>query len=88
MIEQLSEGDPTRRKLAERLLNAPRNFEEAANDPMSALGHKRTSRAIAIYVCFRGQSRHPKVTVGVSPFECLLWGVKRTFASYRLDVCL
>jgi len=38
MIEQLSEDDPTRRQLAERLLNAPRNFEEAANDPMSAMG--------------------------------------------------
>ncbi len=42
MIEQLSEGDPTRRKLAERLLNAPRNFEEAANAAMSAYSHKRT----------------------------------------------
>jgi hypothetical protein len=54
MIEQLSEGDPTRRKLAERLLNAPRNFEEAANDPMSAMGHKRTSRDLAIYVRYWG----------------------------------
>ncbi len=42
MIEQLSEGDPMPRKLAERLLNAPRNFEEAANDPMSAMGQKQT----------------------------------------------
>ncbi len=58
MIEQHSEGDPTRRKLAERLLNVPRNFEEAANDPMSALGHKRTSHALAIYVCYWGQSGH------------------------------
>ena len=41
MIEQLSEDDPTRRQLAERLLNAPRNFEEAANDPMSAMGPGR-----------------------------------------------
>jgi hypothetical protein len=31
LIEQLSEGDPTRRKLAEQLLNAPRSFEEGAN---------------------------------------------------------
>ncbi len=54
MIEQISEGEPTRRKLAERLLNAPRNFEEAANDPMSAMGQKRTSRTIAIYVRFWG----------------------------------
>ncbi len=58
MIEQLSEDDPTRRQLAELLLNAPRNFEEAANDPMSAIGHKRTSRALAIYVRFRGLSGH------------------------------
>ena len=58
------------------------------NASMSALGHKRTSRAIVIYVRYWGQSGHPKVTVGVSPFECLLLGVKRTFASYPLDVCL
>ncbi len=32
LIDQLSEGDPTRRKLAEQLLNAPRNFEEGANE--------------------------------------------------------
>ncbi len=32
LIDQLSEGDPTRRKLAERLLNAPRSFEEGANE--------------------------------------------------------
>ncbi len=32
LIEQLSEGDPTRRKLAERLLNAPRNFAEGASE--------------------------------------------------------
>jgi hypothetical protein len=31
LIAQLSEGDPHRRKMAEQLLNAPRNFEEAAN---------------------------------------------------------
>ncbi len=31
IIEQISEGDPVRRKLAERLLNAPRSFEEGAN---------------------------------------------------------
>ncbi len=32
LIEQLSEGDPTRKKLAEKLLSAPRNFEEGANE--------------------------------------------------------
>ncbi len=32
LIEALAEGDPTRRKLAEQLLNAPRNFEEGANE--------------------------------------------------------
>ncbi len=32
LIEQLAEGDPQRRKLAERLLNAPRSFEEGANE--------------------------------------------------------
>ncbi len=32
IIEQLSEGSEDRRKLAERLLTAPRNFEEGAND--------------------------------------------------------
>ncbi len=32
LIEQLSEGDPTRRKLPERLLNAPRNFAEGASE--------------------------------------------------------
>ena len=32
LIEQISEGDPTRRKLAERLLSAPRSFEEGANE--------------------------------------------------------
>ncbi len=32
IIEQLAKGDPERRKLAERLLNAPRSFEEGAND--------------------------------------------------------
>jgi hypothetical protein len=31
LIEQLAEGDPTRRKLAEQLLSAPRNFAEGAN---------------------------------------------------------
>ncbi len=31
LIEQLAEGDPHRRKMAERLLNAPRNFEEGAS---------------------------------------------------------
>ena len=32
LIEALAEGDPTRRKIAEQLLNAPRNFEEGANE--------------------------------------------------------
>jgi len=32
IIEQLAEGDPTRRKMAEQLLNAPRNFGEGANE--------------------------------------------------------
>ncbi len=32
IIEQLAEGDPKRRKMAEQLLNAPRNFAEGAND--------------------------------------------------------
>ncbi len=31
LIEQLAEGDPHRRKMAEQLLNAPRNFEEGAS---------------------------------------------------------
>ncbi len=32
IIEQLAAGDPKRRKLAEQLLNAPRSFEEGANE--------------------------------------------------------
>ncbi len=32
IIEQISDGDPHRRKLAEQLLNAPRSFEEGANE--------------------------------------------------------
>ena len=32
IIEQLAEGDPHRRKMAEQLLNAPRSFEEGANE--------------------------------------------------------
>jgi phage terminase small subunit len=31
IIEQLSEGDPHRRKMAEQLLDYPRSFEEGAN---------------------------------------------------------
>ena len=31
IIEQLAEGDPHRRKMAEQLLNAPRSFEEGAS---------------------------------------------------------
>ncbi len=56
--------------------------------PMSAWGQKRTSRDIAIYVRFRGQSRHPKGTVGISRSECPLLAAKRTFASSPLNVCL
>ncbi len=56
--------------------------------PMSAMGQKQTSREIAIYVRYWGQSGHPKGTVGISRFECPLSGVKRTFASGPLDVCL
>ncbi len=37
LVDQLSEGDPTRRKLAERLLSAPRSFEEGANDSTKKL---------------------------------------------------
>ncbi len=88
MIEQLSEDDPTRRQLAERLLNAPRNFEEAANDPMSAMGQKRTSHDTLSNVRYWGQSGHWKVAGAESRPECPLSGVKRTFASYLLDVCL
>jgi hypothetical protein len=40
------------------LLNVPRNFEEAANDPMSALGHYRTSHDTPIYVRYWGLSGH------------------------------
>jgi len=36
LIEQLSEGDPTRKKLAEQLLSTPRSFEEGANDDTKA----------------------------------------------------
>jgi hypothetical protein len=32
LIDQLSEGSEERRKLAERLLTAPRSFEEGASD--------------------------------------------------------
>ena len=39
-------------------------------------------------VRIRGQSRHPTVTHAISRFECPLLGVKRTFASYPLYVCL
>ncbi len=53
----------------------------------SAMGQKQTFGDTLSNVCFRGQSGHPKVTIGVSRFECLLSGVKRTFASYPLNVC-
>ncbi len=39
IIEQLAEGDPERRKLAEQLLNAPRNFEEGANEQTRKLAN-------------------------------------------------
>ncbi len=32
IIDRLAEGDPTRRKLAEQLINVPESFEEAANE--------------------------------------------------------
>ena len=32
IIEQLAEGDPERRKMAEQLFNTPRSFEEGANE--------------------------------------------------------
>ncbi len=32
IIDRLAEGDPTRRKLAEQLINHPRSFQEAANE--------------------------------------------------------
>ncbi len=48
------------------------------NSPMSALGHKRTSSAIAIYVRFRGNSGHwmsalpPIADIGEGIAECPL----------------
>ncbi len=44
--------------------------------PMSALGQKRTSSALGIYVRFWGLSGHPKVTVGISQFEMSAFGGK------------
>ena len=32
IIEQISDGDPHRRKMAEQLLDYPRSFEEGANE--------------------------------------------------------
>jgi hypothetical protein len=32
IIEQLADGDPERRKMAEQLFNAPRSFKEGANE--------------------------------------------------------
>ncbi len=55
---------------------------------MSALGQKQTFRVIVIYVRYWGLSGHPEVTVEISPFECLLLGVKLTFVSCPLYVCL
>ncbi len=39
IIEQLAEGDPERRKMAEQLLNAPRNFQEGANEATKKLAN-------------------------------------------------
>ena len=36
IIEQLAEGDPHRRKMAEQLLSAPRNFAEGASEATKA----------------------------------------------------
>jgi hypothetical protein len=55
---------------------------------MSALGHKRTFSDTLSNVRYWGLSGHPKVTVGISRFECPLLGVKQTFASYPLYVRL
>ncbi len=55
---------------------------------MSALGQKRTSSALGIYVRYWGQSGHWYGADAESQSECPLSGVKRTFASYLLNVCL
>jgi len=55
---------------------------------MSALGQKRTFSDTLSNVRYWGLSGHPKVTVGGSPFECPLSGVKRTFSSCPLYVRL
>ncbi len=52
------------------------------------MGQKRTFSDTLSNVCFWGQSGHPEVTVEISPFECPLLGVKRTFASCPLYVRL
>ncbi len=46
---------------------------------MSAMGQKRTSRTLVIYVRYRGQSGHRQVPDPELGFECLLSGAKRTF---------
>jgi hypothetical protein len=74
IIEQLSEGDPMPRKLAERLLNAPRNFEEAANDPMSGLGHKQTFSDTLFNVRYWGLSGRSRAALRMSAYS-----QKRTF---------
>jgi hypothetical protein len=61
---------------------------ECPATPMSAMGQKRTFSDTLSNVCFWGLSGHPEVTVEVSPFECPLLGVKRTFASCPLYVRL
>ncbi len=61
---------------------------EKGDIPMSAMGHKRTFSDTLSNVRYWGQSGHPEVPFEISPFECPLSGVKRTFASYPLDVCL
>ncbi len=55
---------------------------------MTALGHKQTSCNTLSNVRSWGLSGHPKITFGVSPIECLLLGVKRTFPSCPLYVRL
>ena len=44
LIEQLAEGDPTRKRLAEQLLSTPRTFEEGANDATRGATRERAER--------------------------------------------
>ncbi len=61
---------------------------EKGDIPMSALGHKQTSCNTLSNVRSWGQSGHNQAKSGYATSECPLLGVKRTFASYPLDVCL